>query len=325
MDRMQALIGMLADGEWHSGEKLADAMGVSRAAVWKRLQGLSDLGLALERRHGRGYRLAQPLQLLDVDVIRQSLDAASKQAMQDIRLCSTIDSTNSQLMQSDTAPAVLLAEHQTAGRGRRGRQWCSPYAANLTFSLAWRFDSLPPQLPALSLVVGIAIAEALSEIGLSEVALKWPNDVYWQGRKLAGVLIEHRGEASGPCRAVVGVGLNVAMSAEQGADIDQAWVSLHEAMLTSGLTAPTRSALAAVLIGHLVRALTEFEKMGFDAFRQRWAKRDWTHQQPVRIELESSVVEGIAKGLDRDGALRVQVGDEQRRFFSGEVSLRAKA
>lgn len=316
-DRNQQLIQCLADGEWHSGESLASLLEVSRAAVWKRLQALDELGLELESRHGKGYRLARPLELLDAAAIQQAME----KSLASLEVFPSIDSTSAWLMEQNAAPAAALAEHQSAGRGRRGREWVSPFGANLYFSVAWRFDAMPPQLPALSLAVGVALAETLH---LPGIGLKWPNDLLWQGRKLAGVLIEHRGEAAGPCRIVIGVGLNLSMTAEQGGGIDQDWVSLEEVAAASDRPMPARNQLAATLLDALLKTLEQFGATGFDSFQQRWATLDVARNQAVRLEQDKGTVEGVAQGVDRNGALLVQVRGERQRYFSGEISLRVQ-
>lgn len=321
MDRRQQLIQQLADGQWHSGEALAGLLEVSRAAVWKRLQSLEELGLEVESRHGKGYRLNRALDLLDAKAIRRAMDAGPAKELSALELFPTISSTNAWLMGQTDAPAVALAEHQTAGRGRRGRAWCSPFGANLYFSLAWRFETLPPQLPALSLAVGVTLAETLRDLGAQGVGLKWPNDLLWQGRKLAGILIEHQGEAAGPCRVVVGVGLNLTMSEAQGANIDQGWVGLQDIVAQP----VGRNEMAGRLINNLILTMQQFSGTGFESFQTRWSALDISRDECVRIEQPGGAVEGVAQGVDRDGALLVRVRGERRRFFSGEVSLRVRA
>ncbi|MDX1497542.1 MAG: bifunctional biotin--[acetyl-CoA-carboxylase] ligase/biotin operon repressor BirA [Salinisphaeraceae bacterium] len=329
MDRSQRLIHQLADGQWHSGQALAELLEVSRAAVWKRLQALEALGLELESRHGKGYRLTAPIELLDESAIRQAMLAEQNQQLNLLKVFSSLDSTNAWLMTQTDAPAVAMAEHQTAGRGRRGRAWCSPFGANLYFSLAWRFETLPPQLPALSLAVGVVLAETLKDFGATGVGLKWPNDLLWQGRKLAGILIEHQGEAAGPCRVVVGVGLNLAMSKGQGESITQDWVGLYELLGQSQSSAlspePSRNQLAGQLLSRLMQALQQFSQHGFAPFQPRWSVLDVSRDQKVRIEQPGGNIEGVAEGVDRDGALLIRVRGERQRFFSGEVSLRTQS
>ncbi|EIT68895.1 MULTISPECIES: biotin--[acetyl-CoA-carboxylase] ligase [Hydrocarboniphaga] len=314
---MNDLIDTLADGAWHSGEDLANAEGVTRAAVAKRIEKLRDLGLDVEARQGLGYRLAQPLERLR----EAELAAAAPSAR--VRVVGSTDSTNQQLLVADAAddPQILFAEFQTAGRGRRGRAWRSPFGANLYLSLAWSFSSWPPQLTALPLAVGVACARAVQAQGLSEVQLKWPNDLYAAGRKLGGILIEHRGEAGGACRVVIGIGLNVAMSGAQAEGIDQPWISLNEALAAAQRPPASRNALAARLIRELLAMLQPFETRGFGADRAVWAQLDLTRDRAVTLSGEPPV-SGIARGVDESGALIVEVDGQRRLVHSGDVSLR---
>lgn len=314
---MNDLIDTLADGAWHSGEDLASTEGVTRAAVAKRIEKLRDLGLDVEARQGLGYRLAQPLERLR----EAELAAAAPSAR--VRVVGSTDSTNQQLLVADTAddPQILFAEFQTAGRGRRGRAWRSPFGANLYLSLAWSFSSWPPQLTALPLAVGVACARAVQAQGLREVRLKWPNDLYAAGRKLGGILIEHRGEAGGACRVVIGIGLNVAMSGAQAEGIDQPWISLNEALAASGRPPASRNALAASLIRELLAMLQPFETQGFGADRAAWSELDLTRDRAVTLSGEPQV-NGIARGVDESGALIVEVDGVRRLVHSGDVSLR---
>ena len=314
---MNDLIDTLADGAWHSGEDLANAEGVTRAAVAKRIEKLRDLGLDVEARQGLGYRLAQPLERL------REAELAAVAPSARVRVVGSTDSTNQQLLVADAAddPQLLFAEFQTAGRGRRGRAWRSPFGANLYLSLAWSFSSWPPQLTALPLAVGVACARAVQAQGLHEVQLKWPNDLYAAGRKLGGILIEHRGEAGGACRVVIGIGLNVAMSGAQAEGIDQPWISLNEALAAAQSPPASRNALAASLIRELLAMLQPFETQGFGADRAVWSELDLTRDRAVTLSGEPPVF-GIARGVDESGALIVEVDGARRLVHSGDVSLR---
>ncbi|HSW11695.1 MAG TPA: bifunctional biotin--[acetyl-CoA-carboxylase] ligase/biotin operon repressor BirA [Solimonas sp.] len=311
------LVDALADGAWHSGETLAEASGISRAALAKRVEKLRDWGLDVEARQGLGYRLPQPLERLDAQRIRALLEAPLR-----FDLLTATDSTNTRLLDSDAAqdPQALLAEYQTAGRGRRGRDWRSPFAANLYLSLAWSFPAWPPGLSALPLVVGVLCAQALRETGVGDIGLKWPNDLYVRGRKLGGILIEHRGEAGGSCRVVIGIGINVAMSAAQAAGIEQAWITVDEA-LGEGRHA-SRNALAAALLGRLAGGVARFQREGFDAFSADWAAHDLAHGRAVRVLQGDRELQGIGRGVDAQGALIVEALGQYHTLHSGEISLR---
>ncbi|MGH8075815.1 MAG: bifunctional biotin--[acetyl-CoA-carboxylase] ligase/biotin operon repressor BirA [Lysobacter sp.] len=311
-----------------SGDELARAAGQTRAAVWKRIQLLRDAGLSIHARRGRGYALAQPLDLLDVDAISERLPASVRTHVAALEVAWSIDSTNSELLRRSSpnrGTAVLLAERQASGRGRRGREWTSPLAAHLYLSLSRSFGGGLARLGGLSLVAGIAAAEAMHALGFDRVRLKWPNDLVVVDdagslRKLGGLLVEGGGEHAGPARAVIGLGLNVRMPTAAATAIDQPWCDLAA---LSRADAPARNTVAATLLTHLLPALEEFDAAGLAPFLLRYAALDALAAQPVTIHGAHSVETGIALGLDDDGALRVQLTDGgERSFHAGEVSVR---
>ena len=318
----RALLQALAAGPV-SGDALAAAEGLTRAAMWKRIQALRAAGIAIDARPGQGYALAQPLALLDAASIREALPSSALHAQfASLEVAWSLDSTNAELLRRP-APAqgvdVLLAESQRSGRGRRGRAWVSPLAANLYLSLSRRFDGGLARLGGLSLVAGVACAEALQACGIEGITLKWPNDVLLDGRKLGGLLVEGGGEHGGPVRAVIGIGLNVRMPADAAGGIDQAWADL------SGLQPPPdRNRLAAALLAALLPALELFDAEGLAPFLPRHAALDALRERDIDIHgADGSRVRGRALGLAADGALRVQVDGEERRLHAGEVSVRA--
>jgi len=324
MRQERQLLDILSDGRFHSGEVLAAQLGgVSRAAVWKGIRVLQTFGLEIHAVRGRGYRLAEPLELLVADRIQAALTAAVRPWVTGIEVHERLDSTNTHLLNraKDELPGgwVCLAEYQSAGRGRRGRSWVSPFATNLYLSLLWRFTLEATLLSGLSLAVGVALLRALNEMGIPELGLKWPNDVLWRRRKLAGVLLEFGGESSGPCHIVAGIGLNVAMPRHAEPAIDQPWVDLRSIVGPGQLS---RNRLAARLISELVTAFVQFEQAGFAAFRQDWARYDLARNQPVTLQLPTTTINGIARGVDATGALLLETAAGIRPFLGGEVSLR---
>lgn len=320
------LLDLLADGERHSGEALASRFGVSRAAMAKRIDKLRDWGVVLDAQAGIGYRLSQPLQRLDAARIAAALPPAVRALALSVAVEARIDSTNSRLLDADPTqdPQALFAESQTAGRGRRGRDWISPFGSNLYLSLAWSFPAWPARLTTLPLAVAVALARALSSLGLPEAAIKWPNDLHADGRKLAGVLIEPRGEAGGPCRVVVGVGLNLAMQAEQAGAVTQPWTSLAAALAARGRTPPVREAVAVAVLTELALALQHFQDFGFTPFAAEWRQRDLLRDRRVRFEGAGGTGEGVARGIDDDGGLVVEVDGERRIVHAGDVSVRSQ-
>lgn len=312
------LVDALADGEWHSGEDLAALADITRAALSKRMEKLRDWQLDIETRTGLGYKLALPLQRLDEAALQAAVSGVQ------VRVAAVTDSTNAQLLASaaDKDPQVLFAELQTAGRGRRGREWISPFGANLYLSLAWSFPQWPRQLTALPLAVGVACARALREVGLDSVGLKWPNDLHVDGRKLGGILIEHRAEAGGPCRVIIGVGINVAMTGAQAQAVSQPWIGLHEALATMGKPLASRREFSAALLRQLTLAIKTFEQSGFDAFAADWSALDLTRDREVTVQGQQGHYNAIARGVDEHGALVVEALGQLQTIHSGEVSLR---
>lgn len=313
------LITLLADGEFHSGQQLGEQLGVSRAAVWKRLRKLEQVGLVCERVPGRGYRLPGGLDLLDAAVIRAGLSSGTALP---VEVLESTGSTNSDLLErigtGVELPRVLLAEHQHAGRGRRSRTWVSPWGRSLYLSLAWPFRGGAAQLEGLSLAVGTVIAEMLEARGLSDIGLKWPNDVLVGPRKLAGILIELAGDVDGDCTAVVGVGLNGDLGAHHDELIDQAWTDLRRELGHL----PGRNALAADLVSRLATMLPAFEGDGFMNFRARWDRFDLCRGRSVVVQVGERDFAGRAEGVTATGALTVDLDGEYRQFHGGEVSLR---
>lgn len=317
----RALLTLLADGAFHSGESLGAALGISRAAVWKHVAALRDGGIDVHSVPGRGYRLALPLELLDGEKIRSGLASSTRLSVDVIEVLAVTDSTNevvmSRIKRGDHAPVAIFAEQQTAGRGRRGRRWVSPFGANIYLSIAWDFPGGLATIDGLSLAVGVALCEAIESTGISGVGLKWPNDLVLNQKKLGGILIEVSGEASGACSVVVGVGINVAMGMVPGLSIDQPWADLRGAGYCG-----SRNEIAAAVLDHLIRMLKEFSVNGFSAYAARWRRFDVVAGRRIDVIVGDARVPGIAVGIDDGGALLVDTGDGIRRFFGGEVSVR---
>jgi BirA family biotin operon repressor/biotin-[acetyl-CoA-carboxylase] ligase len=329
LSRRGQVLRLLADGREHSGEALAASLSVSRAAVWKQVQQLQQWGLEVRAVAGRGYRLAAPIDLLDEAALRAGLPALVRDRLRHLVVTDEIESTNEALRAVEDLPTgrldACVAEFQHRGRGRRGREWLAPFGSGICLSVGWSFAEAPPQLSALSLAAGVAVRRALALHGVGDVALKWPNDLLHDGRKLGGILCELRAEAAGPTYAVVGIGLNVALPAAAREAIGA--TGLQPASLVDlGLPAlPSRSALAAALVGQLGLAFVEFEQLGFGPFHQEWCTADALRSRPVRLLHGEQVVDGIARGIDADGALLVEAGGRIERIVSGEVTVRPSA
>jgi BirA family biotin operon repressor/biotin-[acetyl-CoA-carboxylase] ligase len=325
---VQRLYRQLADGEFHSGALLARNCGVSRSAVWKALGQLRALGVEVHAVRNRGYRLPRAGAPLEVSAIRAALSGAAASRLRRGEVLWSTDSTNARLMaRSDLPPGhydFLLAEYQSAGRGRRTRSWLAPPGGALCLSLSWSFAVLPRDVAALSLVTGVCTLRALEVLGVSGAALKWPNDLVSAAGKLGGILIELRAEAGGPAYAVVGIGINVALGTELRARVQATGTEATD-LFSLGWAQPDRSALAAAVVNEVLAGVLEFERTGFGSFAPDWRRSDVLAGRAVVVSSGSGAVHGHARGIDAEGALCVQTRDGVQRFISGEVSVRAEA
>lgn len=317
---VQQLAAYLSADEIRSGEEIGLLLGCSRTAVWKHIEHLRSLGIGIDAVAGKGYRLREPLELLDRTRILAGIDRARSGTLRSLHIEPTLDSTNTALRRlalADQHVAVIIAEHQTGGRGRRGRQWVSPYARNLYLSMGWMFDKALPELGCLPLVVALAAAQALERLGLEGHRVKWPNDIMLDGRKLCGCLVEVQGDSQGPCHAVLGIGINVHMPVSEQTDgIGQPWTDLH-----SRLPNGSRNTLAGLLLDELVINLERFAARGFSPFWDIWEQWDGLNGQTIEVQTANGPLRGKAAGIDASGALKLDTGKEQLTLYSGDVSL----
>lgn len=319
------VLRLLNDGEFHSGVTIARDLGVSRASVSLALRGVEEFGLVVNKVHGRGYRLLEGLQWLDRELILTHLGQEARAFH--LEILDTVESTNSLLLQrssikknaGELSIAVLATELQTGGRGRRGREWHSGLGDGLTFSLVWRFQQGANLLSGLSLAVGVAIARVLRSSGVEDAALKWPNDVLIDGRKIAGILIELQGDMLGPTTAVIGIGINLKLSDSVKDRIDQSATDLYS---VNGKT-PDRNHFMAALLLELTRVLKDFECHGFAPFREEWVRYHAFENQSVQLQMpDGSLQEGLVRGVGEDGSLILSTPLGDRIYNGGEISLR---
>ncbi len=325
------LLELLADGAYHSGQALGDALGMSRAAVWKRLQSLAQYGIVVESIKGVGYRIPGGLSPLNAGHIRAGVSDLAQPYIGRLSCFELIDSTNEFLLKEQSQSGdVCLAEQQSTGRGRRGRSWFSPYGKNLYMSVCWYFDQGVSVLDGLSLVVGVLLVESLAELGVSGVRLKWPNDLLVKAEgdntfvKLGGGLIEVGGDLTGDCKVVIGVGLNVAMSEAvpvgEREKITQPWGDLRREGYAGG-----RDELVAMFLSKLLPALNNYQEQGFSEYKSRWERVAAYRGESVSIHLQGRVESGVMLGVSESGALLIQKGGDIEVFNGGEVSLRGAA
>ncbi len=309
------LISILSDGGFHSGQQLGERLGMSRAAINKHIQTLRDWGVDVFTVPGKGYSLPEPIQLLNEEFIRSQIDYGT------VAVLPVIDSTNQYLMDRIgelSSGDVCVAEYQQAGRGRRGRKWFSPFGANLYLSMYWRLEQGPAAAIGLSLVIGIVMAEVLHDLGATQVRVKWPNDLYLQDRKLAGILVELTGKTGDAAQIVIGAGINMAMRRVEAEVVNQGWINLQEAGIVID-----RNALAVRLINELRTSLQLFEQEGLTPYLSRWEKLDNFINRQVKLIIGDREIVGISRGINTQGALLLEQNGEIKPWMGGEISLRS--
>lgn len=317
------LIRMLADGHYHSGEELASRFGISRAAIWKRIRRLAEAtGLEIESRKGKGYRLPEPLELLEETHLVARIGDRNRPCLQQLHLLPMTASTNDFLRSHPTpllhSGIACLAEHQLAGRGRRGRQWVSVFGRNILLSLAWRFELPLADLAGLSIAAGVALARLLERYGVRGHGLKWPNDLHLKGAKVAGILVEAGGEVAGPCQAIIGVGLNLRLPPDAASCIDQPCTDL-----ASHLDAlPGRNDLAGDLLDALIGTCVRYQQEGITPFLNSWQEYDLYVGRAVDLLNGDDRLQGTYVGLNEQGGLILEREGVRKVWYGGEVSLR---
>jgi len=324
--RAEALVRLLADGALHSGAGLAGRLGVSRAAIWKLVAQLREHGVPVVSEPRRGYRLPEAVELLDEAAIRREASRHGWPEAATIDVVFETDSTNLRL--HDAAPPApgrpraLIAELQQAGRGRRGRDWLAPFGSGLTFSVAAGFRETPAGLAALGLAIGVAVAESLQAAGMREVGLKWPNDLVWRGGKLGGLLLQLRSESGGGASVVAGLGLNLTLPDGFREALAAGDVQVTDVREALGGVTPARNALAGRLVAALAGTCEQFGRDGFAAYAERWRSLDTLEGSRVQVLQGDLAEDGVARGVDADGALLLERSGRVDRFYSGDVSVR---
>ena len=324
-----SLLRLLEDGEFHSGEVLAQQLGISRASVSNALRGVNSYGLSLYSVRGRGYCLSNPPQWLDAELIARHLTShlGASASQFRIEILDTTPSTNTLMLQraiqGATQGTVLAAEWQSSGRGRMGKTWHSALGNALTFSLLWRFESGLSSLAGLSLAAGVALIRALHSFGIVQVKLKWPNDVLSEERKVAGILIEAQGDMLGPSTVVIGIGLNLSLPPTLLPQLGPAVTALSDLVAEADVAMPERNALLAKILLELQSVLQAFSAHGFAALRTEWESyHAWQNKNVMVVLPDGAHASGLAVGVTDQGALILERGQETRIFHTGETSLR---
>jgi len=324
VEQLTAIIHLLADGAYHSGEEIGQHLGITRSGVWKALKQFEQYGIDIESTHGKGYRVPDGLELLVADNITVLLTPPAKQQLSQLEILTELASTNSYLLAKAReglhSGHVVTVEWQTAGRGRRGRPWVSPFGSNIYTSILWQFPGGARELSGLSIAVGVAIVRALEAYGIHQLQLKWPNDILWHNKKLAGVLVETFIDDLGVCHSIIGIGLNINLPKSAAGSIDQPWIDIKGIINHR----PGRNRLLGLLLNELLLALPEFERTGLSAFLPEWQALDMLYGQEVTVEIMGKQETGIAQGIDNQGGLILKTNDQHKTLNAGEVTVRPK-
>lgn len=314
------LIKALADGHFVSGQELGEQLDISRTAISKHIKALTQMGLDIYSVTGKGYKLSQPLCLLNQTKIVRELPESN--LTPDIEVHNLIDSTNSYLLRrlpnQLSQGQVCLAEFQSAGRGRRGRQWISPFGSHIYMSMYWYLEQGLSAAMGLSLVAALAVSDAIYDLTNIQVQLKWPNDVYLDGVKLAGILIDLEGQALEPSHSVIGIGLNLNMPAQAAEKIDQHWTDLQ----SHSKKTIDRNALCTKLIHYLLKRLEQHENLGLAVMLEEWHAQDFYLNKRVKLITGERITKGICRGVNGQGALMLETDGQTKPVYGGEVSLR---
>ena len=318
------VLKLLDHENYRSGQDLADQLNVTRATVHNCISRIESLGIKIERIHGRGYRLYQSIDLLCEKNIIENFTVKTRNLLETLMCLQEVDSTNRYANELDLPPvgkfSAVLAEMQNAGRGRRGREWVSPYAANLYLSILWPLQKPLHAASMLSPYLAICIAQMLSKMGVKSVGVKWPNDIYCDGKKLCGILIECSGELNGQCKMIVGVGLNICMSRYQEITIDQEWTDVESQLPDMK---DTRTEIAAILIDEIVQALVLFEDNKTNNLASEWQQWDVMKDKNICVQSEADIKYGVARGINEEGGLLLETTPGEIDTISmGEISIR---
>ncbi len=324
MKTIHKILKLLSDGQFHSGENLGEQVGVTRSAIWKNVKEIEQRGVTVESIVGKGYRINGGLSLLNESSV---IEYINRKPPVDIKILDQVTSTNEFLMglakTSNQKNIAVFAEQQTQGKGRRERNWVSPYGNNLYHSLLWHFSCDPTELSGLSLAIALAITNTLKEFGLdNKLGVKWPNDIYYDGKKLGGVLLEMLASPHERSSIVIGVGINTRLSNRHAELIDQPWTSIEH--ITQQPV--NRNKLAGLLLNNIISTISLFEQKGFSAFLADWKHLDLLDNKPVTLITHKEKINGIMKGITNQGQLIVEnENNELQHYFSGEVSLRPQS
>ncbi|UDG79245.1 Bifunctional ligase/repressor BirA [Candidatus Ecksteinia adelgidicola] len=307
------LITLLSNGDFHFSKTLIKMLNIDQKTLDQYIQSILTWGVNVLIIPNKGYILLNSIQCLKINHILNFLEDKR------IIVIPIVNSTNQYLLDhicSLKSGDVCISEYQKHGRGRYGRKWISPFGMNICLSIFWCFKKELITVIGLSLIIGIIVAEVLQGFGATDVRVKWPNDIYLNNRKLAGILIECV-KKNNFNYLVIGIGINIAMQDTFKNIINKKWINLQEAGIYID-----RNKLTAILINEIRYSLKKFECSGMIPFLDRWRRLDNFINQSVKLLINKHYIFGICRGIDQHGALLLDQEGIVKSFFNGEISLR---
>lgn len=317
------LLKILADGQTHSGELLGQKFGITRAAVWKKIQKLNKMGLEISSQKNKGYKLARKINFLDKAKISQQIGAENLAQIKSLEIFDSINSTNTYLLdmakkQKSAHKKIVLAEYQTAGRGRHGRAWLSPFSSNIYLSIGWLFQTNCAQIGGLSLAVGVVVADVLKKNSVENIGLKWPNDIFLNNGKLGGILIEIHGDSLGNFQTVIGIGLNFHLPKKSLEELKEREVSYIEEVADLD-----RNLISGQIIEGLYSMLHEYPNSGFSKWQEKWNSYHKFAGKESLVVIGKNKQNAVLGSVNSSGALEIIYADGRREFLQGgEISLK---
>ena len=319
---LKSILNLLADGKFHSDKEISKFLGVPYKMVPLVLKQILDPSINLEVVNDKSYRISGGLELLNASWINKEL-GETQPLLSQLEVLTLIDSTNNYLLKKTEyiGNYAVFAEQQTTGRGQFKRAWYSNFGKNIALSLLWQISNPLNKLGGLTLAVGIAVVKALEQYGLKRIRLKWPNDIVYEGKKLAGILIESRCVEQKIQKLVIGIGLNLYNPSTHYLIKDHAITSIFSLQNLP----PRRNQLAGLILKNLLQTLVEFEAKGLSYFLQDWQRLDNLMDKLITIQNQADVIEGIAKGINTEGQLCVLIQNKLHYFNSGEIRVKLKS
>ena len=310
------LVSLFNAAEYKTGTELGHVLGVSRSAIWKMIEKLREYEINVTSDKKLGYKLKQKLHLIDQSQIQKAI--AFDNVCVDV--LESIGSTNEYLKNINMADCnhyICIAEHQSKGKGRLKRNWDSPFAQNIYFSMAHVFQKDISALAGFSMIVSLSILRTLQNFltDSADLKIKWPNDIYWKDNKIAGVIIETIGESHGGCKAIIGIGINVNMMESENIGN---WTSLKKIASQEH----DRNQICISLVDNLIRDIKEFEIKGFGHFITKWNQYDYLAGKTISIKNHNDVFKGLYKGINPIGHLLLHLKKgEIKEFSSGDATM----